>query len=108
MTQDEVFLIVGMFLVTFGARYPVMSLVGKLPLPEPVFRALRYVPAAVLAAIIVPALVLDSRGQIAFELGNEYLIAGIVTFLIAMRSRNVLLTIVAGMVTLVILKALSV
>jgi len=104
MTQDELILIVGMFVVTFGARYPVMALVGKLPLPESVFRALRYVPAAVLAAIIAPALILDSRGQMALDPGNEYLVAGVVTFLVAWRSKNMLLTIVLGMMTLIVLK----
>jgi branched-subunit amino acid transport protein len=108
MTRDEILLIFGMFLVTFGVRYPVLALVGKLPLPEAAFRALRYVPAAVLAAIIAPAIILDTRGQLAINLGNEYLIAGIVTFFVAWRAKNMLLTIVIGMVTLIALKTLGV
>lgn len=108
MTREEILLIFGMFLVTFGVRYPVLALVGKLPLPEAVFRALRYVPAAVLAAIIAPALLLDSRGQLALNIGNEYLIAGVVTFIIAWRSKNMLVTIVVGMLTLIVLKMLGI
>ena len=54
--MDEAILILGMMLVTFSARYPVMAIVGRVELPERMFRALRYVPVAVLTAIIVPEL----------------------------------------------------
>ncbi len=104
MSEQEILLILGMFLVTFGVRYPVLALVGKLPLPEAVFRALRYVPPAVLAAIILPAMVVGERGEVALNLNNEYLLAGIVTFLVAWRSKNTLLTIIMGMAALVLLK----
>src|SRR5207302_6158295 len=52
---NEVLLIAGMALVTLAIRYPLLALVGKVSLPEPVLRALKYVPPAVLTAIIVPA-----------------------------------------------------
>ena len=64
MTGDEVLLIVGMALVTFMVRYPVLALLGRLPLPDAVFRALRYVPPAGLPAIIIPAITLDRRGTL--------------------------------------------
>ena len=54
--SEEVVLIVGMMLVTYLARYPLMALAGKVSLPEPVERALTYVPVAVLTAISVPML----------------------------------------------------
>ena len=44
--------IAGMALVTFMIRYPVLAFLGKIPLPEPLFRALKYVPPAVLTAIV--------------------------------------------------------
>ena len=98
--MNEVLLIAGMALVTFGARYPVMVLVGKIPLPQPVLRALKFVPTAVLTAIIVPAVIFPRSSQPEFALTNEYLVAAIISALVAWRSRNVLLTIVVGMLAL--------
>ena len=74
--MNEVRLIVGMALVTFAVRYPVLVLVGKIPLPDRVFRALRYVPPAVLAAIIVPAVLMPDNKTIDFSPSNSYLVAG--------------------------------
>ena len=95
--MNEVLLILGMTLVTFAVRYPVMVLVGKIPLPQPVFQALRYVPPAVLAAIIVPEVLMDSNNRIDVSPQNSYLVAAIVAALVAWRSKNLLLTIVIGM-----------
>lgn len=97
--MNEFLLVAGMALVTFGARYPVLALVGRLQLPEIVLRALKYVPPAVLTAIIVPMITLKD-GVFNIQLGNSYLVAGIIAALIAWRTKNLLLTIVLGMVTL--------
>ena len=98
--MNEALLIAGMALVTFAIRYPVMALVGKIPLPERIFRALRYVPAAVLTAIIVPSVVLSQDNHLDLRLTNAYLIAALVSGVVAWRTRNVLLTIVLGMAAL--------
>jgi branched-subunit amino acid transport protein len=104
--MNEIVLIAGMALVTFAVRYPVLALVGKINLPQPVIRALRYVPPAVLAAIILPAMLLDSANQLALSLNNSYLIAGVVAFLVAWRTKNMLLTIILGMAALWAARAL--
>lgn len=104
--MNEVLMIAGMALVTFAVRYPVMVLVGKIPLPQPVFRALRYVPPAVLAAIIIPEVVMDDSSRIALTLENSTLIAGIVAALVAWRTKNLLLTILLGMGALWLWRAL--
>lgn len=95
--MNEFVLIAGMALVTFAVRYPVLVLVGKIPLPERVFRALRYVPPAVLAAIVVPAVLMPDGQTIEFSPTNSYLVAGIVAGLISWRTKNLTLTIVIGM-----------
>lgn len=94
--MNDFLLVAGMAAVTFGVRYPVLVLVGRIPLPESVFRALRYVPPAVLTAIIVPA-VLMPNGTVDVSFSNAYLVAGIVTALVAWRSKSLLLSIVVGM-----------
>ncbi|MBL8162324.1 MAG: AzlD domain-containing protein [Anaerolineae bacterium] len=103
--MNEVIMIAGMMLVTFAPRYGVMALLGRMEMPKPLFRALRYVPPAVLSAIIVPSMLLDAQGQVALRLDNSYLVAGVVSAVIAWRSRNLLLTIVLGMAFFLIWRA---
>ena len=69
MSSFEMLLVAGMFLVTFGVRYPVLALVSRVTLPPAVLGALKFIPPAVLTAIIVPA-VLQPQGQ---RLGNHRL-----------------------------------
>jgi len=95
--MNEVWLIFGMMLVTFGVRYPVLAIVGRIQLPEPVLRALKYVPAAVLTAIVVPAVLYPEGNQIDLRLDNAYLVASIVAVLVAWRTKNLLWTILIGM-----------
>lgn len=103
--MNDLLLVAGMAAVTFGVRYPVLVLVGKIPLPESVFRALRYVPPAVLTAIIVPA-VLMPQGTVDVSPANAYLVAGLVSALVAWRTKNLLLTIVLGMAVMLAWRAL--
>jgi branched-subunit amino acid transport protein len=98
--MNDFILVAGMALVTFGIRYPLLATLGKVPLPPPLLRALKFVPAAVLTAIVVPGLLMPSGDQIDISFGNAQLVAGIVSILVAWRSRNLLLTIVVGMLTL--------
>jgi branched-subunit amino acid transport protein len=103
--MNEALLILGMMLVTFGVRYPVLALIGRLQLPPFVIRALRFVPVAVLTAIVMPVMMMP-QGQLALTPDNAYLIAGIAAIVIAWRSKNLLLTIVLGMALFVIWRAL--
>ena len=63
MTLNEVLLIIGMTAVTFIPRYGVLALLGRLEMPKPIFRALRYVPVTVLSAIIFPDLFLKKESE---------------------------------------------
>jgi branched-subunit amino acid transport protein len=103
--MNEVVLIVGMTLVTFLPRYGVMALLGKVELPKPVFNALRFVPPAVLSAIILPEMLLKD-GQPYLAPQNSYLAAGLIAGLVAWRSKNLLLTIIIGMAALWVWRAL--
>ncbi len=94
-----------MGVITYAIRLSMFLLYGRIQLPEWLMRALNYVPAAVLSAIIAPELFLPG-GTLDISLGNLRLIAGLVAILVAWRTRNVLLTVVAGMGTLWALQAL--
>jgi branched-subunit amino acid transport protein len=98
MSPFEILMVIGMAAVTFGVRYPVLALVTRFPMPPALMNALKYIPTAVLTAIIVPA-VLMPQNQIDLSYTNAYLVAGLASALIAWRTKNLLLTIVLGMLT---------
>lgn len=62
-------------------------------------QALQYVPPAVLAAIVVPALLLG-EGGFDMTLANPRWIAGSIAILVAVRTRNATATIASGMLAL--------
>lgn len=90
-------------LLTFGMRFIFIYLLGRLEVPETMRRALRFVPPAVLSAIVVPELLIRS-GQMDVSLANFRLLAGAVAILVAWRTKNTLLTILGGMVALLLLE----
>ena len=103
--MNEVLLIAGMTLVTFIPRYGVLALLGRFEMPKPMLRALRYVPVTVLSAIIFPDLLLKN-GSLNLAPNNSFLAAGIIATLVSWRTKNLLLTIVLGMVALWVWRAL--
>jgi branched-subunit amino acid transport protein len=86
--------------LTYLSRLSFIALFNRVRMPLLVSRALRYVPAAMLTAIIVPAVAL--RGSAAPDLALEYakLAAALVAALVAWRTRNPAATIVSGMAVL--------
>ncbi len=91
------FLMIG--LATFLMRFSFIFLIGKISLPEWLRRALRFVPASVLAALVFPALT-HPTGVLDLTLGNFRLMAGLAGAVVAWRTRNVLLTLLSGMLVL--------
>ncbi len=91
--------------VTYALRLSFIVLLGRVALPEVLRRGLRFVPPAVLAAIILPELVLR-QGRLDLAPTNPRLLAGLLAAVIAWRTRNVLLTIGVGMAGLWLLQAL--
>jgi branched-subunit amino acid transport protein len=76
-------------LVSFSLRYLPMKLLGKQRLAPWLERALRYVPAATLSGLVLPALLLQNN-KLALSFSNDRLIAGILAAVIAYFSRNAL------------------
>jgi len=95
--QRAIFLtIAGMAVVTFVPRVlPVLAL-SQRRLPEPVAAWLRYVPVAVLSAMLLPALVI-ADGDLDLTPGNLFLWAAIPTLLVAWRTRSLFGAVIAGM-----------
>jgi branched-subunit amino acid transport protein len=97
-------IILSMGAVTYAIRLSLIMLLGRVEVPPLVQRALRFVPPAVLSAIIFPEL-LQPGGTLNLSLGNPRLLAGALAALVAWRSKNVLLAIALGMLALWILQA---
>lgn len=90
---------------TYAMRFSMLYLVDHVEtLPEPVEAALGFVPAAVLAALVAPAL-LAPEGAVAVA-GNEHLLAGAVAALVAWRTESILATATVGVAALALLQQL--
>jgi len=99
-------LIVGVGVVSLALRASSLVLLRDRRLPEGLTALLGLVPAAVLAALIVPDLLFTPGTQTFAPLGPR-LLAGVVAAAVAWRTRNVLWTLVTGLGLLVILNALG-
>ena len=98
--------VVGAGVVTFVLRLSFIALLGRVEVPAFLEKALRFVPAAVLTAVVIP-LLLYQNGVPEISLGNERLLAGLVAAVICWRTRNVPLTLVGGMAMLWTLQAVG-
>lgn len=92
-------------LVTYGIRLSFIQLFGKIEVPLWLGRALRFVPPAVLSAIIFPEILMPN-GMLDISSDNLRLFAGALAAFVAWRTRNVLLTILVGMAFLLLMQAL--
>lgn len=97
--------IVAAGLLTFVLRWSFIALIDTLEMPVAVRHALRFVPAAVLSAIIAPA-VLVQDNAIALTPDNLRLLPALLAAVVAWRTRNILYTIATGMLALWALTAL--
>jgi branched-subunit amino acid transport protein len=95
--------ICGMGLITYLLRLTPILLMGRVVIGGGALRALRFVPSAVLSAIIFPELLMPG-GTLDVSLGNERLLAGLLAAVVAWYSKNVLWTIAVGMVVLWLLQ----
>lgn len=87
-------------IATYAIRLSFIHLFGRIDeVPERARQLLRFVPPAVLAALVVPDLVTIRPGVVETLL-DERLIAGVVAGAVAWVTENVFATIVTGMATL--------
>ena len=90
-------------LITFGMRFSLIYLFGRFHVPDALRKALHYVPPAVLSAIIFPELFIRNE-TLNLSLDNYRLMAGLVAVLVAWFTKNILITILAGMLALFLLQ----
>ncbi|MCC5463851.1 AzlD domain-containing protein [Pelosinus baikalensis] len=93
--------ILAMAVVTFVTRFASIGLLGDVP--AGLGRFLKHVPTAILTALIAPAL-FAPKGYIALTFSNHYLLAGIVTALVAYNRQPPIVTMGAGMTMILVLR----
>lgn len=95
-------IIIGSALVTFLPRVLPLMVLSRMELPEWGIRWLNYVPISVMAALVGQELLLQD-GQFSL-LNNIELLAAVPTVLVAMKTKSLLGTVVAGMVSIMALR----
>lgn len=99
MSDWEIWAVIGVLTVATAATRSAFWLVGHhITIPKRVQEVLRYAPACALAAIIAPDLLLGNAGQLQLTVTNPKLLAGVAAVLFYLARRNMLQTIVFGMV----------
>ena len=91
--------------LTYALRLSMIIVFGRLEIPLLVRKALRFVPASVLTAFVIPEL-LRPGGALSLSLANPRLVAGVAASLVAWRTKSVFLTIGVGMALLWLLQGI--
>ena len=98
-------IMLGLAAGTFLIRVSFILILGESEMAPRIARALRFVPGSVLSALVVPQ-ILTRGNALQISIANPQLVAAVVAALIAWRTKNVVLTILGGMLVLWGLQAL--
>ncbi|MDB5918211.1 MAG: branched-chain amino acid transporter [Massilia sp.] len=105
MSDLEIWAVIAVLVVATGATRSSFWLIGHhITIPKRVQEVLRYAPACALAAIIAPDLLLNGGGQLNLALSNPKLLAGSAAVVFYLVRRNMLQTIVFGMLVFTVLR----
>ena len=105
MADWEIWTVIAVLAVaTAGTRSGLWMVGHRVTIPRRVQEMLRYAPACALAAIVAPDFMLGPQGDIQLAVTNPKLLAGIVAIAYYLWRRNMLQTIVIGMVVFTVLR----
>ncbi len=97
MTNNRLILTIAIVsLGTFLFRFSFIHMYGQFTLPGWIKRSMRFVPAAVLSALIFPAIMLH-QGSLFISVYNNRLVAGAMAMIVAWKTKNLLATIATGL-----------
>lgn len=105
MADWEIWVVILVLAVATACTRSVFWLIGRrVTIPPRVQDMLRYAPACALAAIVGPDLVLGQQGDLMLSVGNPKLLAGAASLGYYLWRRQMLQTIVLGMLVLTLLR----
>ena len=102
MSIRMIFIILGASIVTYCTRFPLMVISGKREIPPKLTKFMSFIAPAILTSLIVPT-IFTSQGNIDISFNNKYLIASVITALVAYFSKNMLVAMITGITTVGIL-----
>ena len=97
MFKQEFLLIGGMAIATLLIRYPPLAMSSRIKLSPQLTQALNYLPPAIFTAIVVPSVLMPAGNEIFLSYTNARLVGAIATITVCWRTKNLLATIVFGM-----------
>ena len=89
--------ILGMAVATYATRAGGLFLIGRVGMSPRLQSWLSYIPGCVLLSIVAPSI---------YSGGVTQAIAALITLLVALRTRNLLFAMVAGVASVVVLRAI--
>ena len=109
MADWEIWAVIGLLALSTAITRSSFWLLGhKVAIPPRMLEVLRYAPACALAAIVGPDLLLDGNQQLQFTAANPKLLAGLAALAFYLWRRNMLLTIIVGMMVFTLLRVFHV
>ncbi|UMZ74528.1 AzlD domain-containing protein [Natranaerofaba carboxydovora] len=97
MDHKVLLILIGMAVVTYIPRFLPLALFSRLEIPDIVIRWLNYVPVAILAALLAPGVMME-ESELFISFDNPFLLAAVPTFLTAIKTKNMMLTVFTGMI----------
>jgi branched-subunit amino acid transport protein len=85
-------------LITFFSRFLMIAILKKEMFTYRIREVLSFVPSAIFPEIIFPAIFLDNSGDLILE-NNPKIFAAIIAILIGLMTRNVIATILSGLIS---------
>lgn len=95
-----------MLLVTYIPRVLPLLILTRMEIPEIIIHWLRFIPVAILAALLTPG-ILIVEGNLMLNIHNIFLLAAIPTFIVAIYKKDIFLTVIMGMISVVLLNLFS-
>ncbi|ALS24087.1 MULTISPECIES: AzlD domain-containing protein [Paenibacillus] len=99
---DILLIIIGASLVTFIPRVVPLMVLSRIPLPDWALQWLKHVPIAVMAALVGQELFVSDSKLVLWK--NVDLAAGLLTFIVAIKTRSLLWTVIAGTACAMVLR----
>ncbi len=96
-------IILGTALVTFIPRVLPLMILTRFELPEWATRWLSFVPISVMAALVGQELLMND-GEVALTTNTVEILAALPTFLVAIKTKSLLATVVVGILSLMALR----
>lgn len=95
----------GIAALTFFTKFAFAVILKKAEISENWNKLLAYIPIAVFTTIIVPSLLAPNE-ELELSIQNEHLIAGVIAFLVAYKTKNLAGTVIIGIATILALRIL--